>query len=172
MGQKNMILTLLTVLSLFGCQSNSENKLKKVNENGVEEEKYSPVTLNDTTDCFLLLEMLKKECINLTARLSVSTLKQVVILVPSDKYDLDCDQFTLGKIPVFVNHQLVNLDSVGKYKPKEDEPVRVFYLMDYKRRNNYKSIELFYIPSGGIFKIVVKIDGGKAVIEDFFCANF
>jgi hypothetical protein len=29
-----------------------------------------------------------------------------------------------------------------------------------------------YTPSGSIFKIVVKIDEGKGIIDDFFCAKF
>lgn len=160
------------MLSWFGCQPDSKQPQKNLEENSAKEEKLPAVILKDTTDCNLLIAMLEKECVASSARLNVPTLEQIILLVPSDRYNLDCNQFMIGNIHVIINHQLVNFTIIKNYKSEKDDPVRMLYLMDYKSRSGYKTMELFYPPSGGIFKMVVKMDGGKAVIDDFFCANF
>lgn len=169
---KHTSVILLAILTLLGCHSKSKSNSPKLATPQGEDEGYSFGSLNDTTDCSILLEMLKKECVALNTRLSVHGLKQISILVPLNKYVLDCDQFKLGNIPVVVNHQDVTIDSLKKDKPLENEPIRKLLLIDYKRWSNYKSIELLYAPSGSIFKIVVKMDNDKAAIDDFFCAKF
>jgi len=174
MGKKMIVFTCFFLLCfyLFKCQSNSEATSNLNSDNRIEDEEPPIVLLKDTTDCSLLLEVLKKECVAVTSRLNVPTLEQIVILVPSGKYKLDCNQFTLGEIPVSVKHQVVDLDTIRNYKPQKDEPVRKFYTMDYKNRNGYKIIELFYSPSGSIYKLTVKIDEEKAMVDDFFCASY
>lgn len=167
-----LISLLFAICSLVGCYSKSEPNSGKLTNPEKEDKEYSFGRLKDTSDCLILLEMLHKECVRLNARLGVPTLKQIFILVPLNKYVLDCDQFTFNNIPVIVSHQVVKIDSLRNNKPQKDEPIRTFFLIDYKRGSNYKRIELLYTPSGSIFKIVVKIDQDKAVIDDFFCAKY
>ncbi len=166
---------LIIALYLIGCQLNSSPDFKKEPDPFASHKEYRlgilKDTLIDTTDCLIILELLKKECTDVNARLSFPALKQIRILVPSNKYFLDCNQFTLGKIPVVVNHQDIKINDL-ETKSTRDEPIRTFYLMDYKRWSTYKSIELFHAPSGSIFKIVVKIYKDKAINDNFLCAKF
>lgn len=167
-------LILFSILYLIGCQSNSSPDITPPPDPYAKDKEFRlsilKETLKDTTDCLIILELLKKECANVNGRLSFPALKQIRLLVPSKKYFLDCNQFTLGEIPVVVDHQDVKIKDL-ETKSTRDEPIRTFYLMDYKRWSTYKSIELFHAPSGSIFKIVVKIDKDKAVIDHSLCAK-
>ena len=164
-------LLVLGLLSfLLSCQS--DNKPNPIIISHTKNKTDSLVYIENVRDCNIFLELLKKGCVKRNAHLNIPTLKQVIILVPSNKYEIDCDKFSLEEIKVSVVHQLVNFDILKKSFATPKDSVKTLYLLNYKHYTNSKFIELVYSPSGSRFTIKIQRNETGWFIKDLFCSQF
>lgn len=154
------------------CQSGNElNNTAKQFDDQIRLPRDSIIYTEDTTDCHLLLKVLEKECVKKTSYLNFSILKGIVILVPSDKFHIDCNQFSLEKVNVSIIHQLVNTDSLRSISANPTNPLRTFSIINHIDNNQKKLLELFHSSSGSIYRIELWNNGIGWFIKENLCGK-
>lgn len=125
-----------------------------------------------TNGCDIVEILIHKECVISNARLNAPKLKQINFVVPLNQDSLHCDSLNFDEKEINIYHESVNIDSVKHIKSTPDNPVRTFYVLEHQNKDTEKAIELFYSPSGSIFRIEAKNNNGNWSIKDFFCAKY
>ena len=141
------------------------------------EEKDLPVAiientkvLSDASDCGLLSVLFDEKCVIFNSKINTSCIRNGLIIMPVSQYEFHCDEFFVGDIPFSIEQRDVNIKN---YDIMQNTPSKaVFYLMKYENDSNFKSIELFYRPSGSIFKVTIEKADGQGIVRQLFCAKF